>query len=104
MVIVADTFRRDPPWGLGTVISTPHIASSRVLPWCSTGMLISSFPDAWQGHILRGGFRTRPWVGLLCEALDDLPGSSQGRYHTMGVVDTPFFIRTASDTTAASTT
>src|ERR687893_485491 len=97
VVIVSDTFRRDHLGAFGnTNIHTPHLdefARSSVL---FDRHIISSFPTMpARADILTGTF-SYTYMGWepLPHHLHTLPGLlSEAGYLTMGVVDTPFFVR-----------
>src|ERR671913_89013 len=97
VVIVSDTFRRDHLGAFGnTNIHTPHLdefARSSVL---FDHHIISSFPTMpARADILTGTF-SYTYMGWepLPHHVSTLPGLlSEAGYLTMGVVDTPFFIR-----------
>src|ERR671920_3295 len=97
VVIVSDTFRRDHLGAFGnTNIHTPHLdgfARSSVL---FDRHIISSFPTMpARADILTGTF-SYTYMGWepLPQSLPTLPGLlSEAGYLTMGVVDTPFFVR-----------
>jgi len=97
VVIVSDTFRRDHLGAYGnTNIHTPNLdvfASSSVV---FEGHLISSFPTMpARADMLTGNF-SYTFMGWepLPHHVPTLPGLlSEAGYLTVGVVDTPFFIR-----------
>src|SRR5215218_5545508 len=97
VVIVSDTFRRDHLGAYGnTNIHTPNLdvfASSSVV---FEGHLISSFPTMpARADMLTGNF-SYTFMGWepLPHHVPTLPGLlSEAGYLTMGVVDTPFFVR-----------
>jgi arylsulfatase A-like enzyme len=97
VVIVADTFRRDHLGAYGNpYISTPHIDEFARSSVVFDRHVISSFPTMpARADILTGTFSYMHmgWEPLP-RHLTTLPGVlSKAGYHTMGVVDTPFFIR-----------
>ena len=97
VVIVADTFRRDHMGAYGNpFISTPHIDEFARSSVVFDQHVISSFPTMpARADMLTGTFSyTHMGWELLPRHLTTLPGVLSGAgYHTMGVVDTPFFIR-----------
>ena len=97
VVIVADTFRRDHLGAYGNpYISTPHIDEFARSSVVFDRHVISSFPTMpARADILTGTFSyTHMGWEPLPRHLTTLPGAlSKAGYHTMGVVDTPFFIR-----------
>jgi arylsulfatase A-like enzyme len=97
LVIVSDTFRRDHlgvyghPW-----IRTPHLDAFARSAVVFDGHTISSFPTMpARADILTGTFSyTHMGWEPLPKALPTLPALfSKAGYHTMGIVDTPFFVR-----------
>src|SRR5215203_3890076 len=97
VMIVADTFRRD---HLGTYgnpfISTPHLDEFARSSVVFDQHVISSFPTMpARADMLTGTFSyTHMGWEPLPRHLTTLPEVlSRAGYHTMGVVDTPFFIR-----------
>ncbi len=97
LVIVSDTFRRDHLGAYGNpAIQTPHLDSLARSSVVFDNHLISSFPTMpARADILTGTFSyTHMGWEPLPERLPTLPGLlSEAGYLTMGVVDTPFFIR-----------
>ena len=97
VVIVADTFRRDHLGAYGNpFISTPHIDEFARSSMVFDQHVISSFPTMpARADILTGTFSyTHMGWEALPRQLTTLPRVlSKAGYHTMGVVDTPFFIR-----------
>ncbi len=97
VVIVADTFRRDHLGAYGNpYISTPHIDEFARSSVVFDRHVISSFPTMpARADILTGTFSyTHMGWEPLPRHLTTLPEVlSKAGYHTMGVVDTPFFIR-----------
>ena len=97
VVIVADTFRRDHLGAYGNpFISTPHLDEFARSSVVFDQHVISSFPTMpARADILTGTFSyTHMGWEPLPRQLTTLPGVlSKAGYHTMGVVDTPFFIR-----------
>src|SRR5215204_4680300 len=97
VVIVADTFRRDHLGAYGNpYISTPHLDEFARSSVVFDRHVISSFPTMpARADILTGtcSYTHMGWEPLP-RHLTTLPGVlSKAGYHTMGVVDTPFFIR-----------
>src|SRR5919202_5975851 len=97
VVIVADTFRRDHLGVYGNQrISTPHLDGFARESVVFDHHVVSSFPTMpARADILTGTFSyTHMGWEPLPRHLTTLPGAlSESGYHTMGVVDTPFFIR-----------
>jgi arylsulfatase A-like enzyme len=97
VVIVADTFRRDHLGAYGNpYISTPYIDEFARSSVVFDRHVISSFPTMpARADILTGTFSyTHMGWEPMPRHLTTLPGVlSKAGYHTMGVVDTPFFIR-----------
>src|SRR5215207_5616197 len=97
VVIVADTFRRDHMGTYGNpFISTPHIDEFARSSVVFDQHVISSFPTMpARADMLTGTFSyTHMGWELLPRHLTTLPGVLSGAgYHTMGIVDTPFFVR-----------
>jgi arylsulfatase A-like enzyme len=97
VVIVSDTFRRDHLGAYGNpAIYTPNLDSFARSSVVSDGHVISSFPTMpARADILTGTFSytSMGWEPLPSHLLT-LPGIlSRAGYLTMGIVDTPFFIR-----------
>ncbi len=97
LVILADTFRRDHLGCYGNpIVRTPHLdrfASSSVV---FDHHLISSFPTMPARADILTGTLSCTFMGWepLPQHLMTLPGLlSRAGYTTMGVVDTPFFVR-----------
>ncbi len=97
LVIVSDTFRRDhigvymQPW-----IQTPNLDAFAQSASVFDGHTISSFPTMpARADILTGTFSyTHMGWEPLPKNLPTLPGLlSEAGYLTMGIVDTPFFVR-----------
>src|SRR5919112_854878 len=97
VVIVADTFRRDHLGAYGNPrIRTPHLDEFARSSVVFDRHVISSFPTMpARADILTGTFSyTHMGWEPMPRHLTTLPGVlSKAGYHTMGVVDTPFFIR-----------
>src|SRR5919202_46153 len=97
VVIVADTFRRDHLGAYGNpFISTPYLDEFARSSVVFDQHLLSSFPTMpARADILTGTFSyTHMGWEPLPRHLTTLPGAlSESGYHTMGVVDTPFFVR-----------
>src|SRR5918998_139229 len=97
VVLVSDTFRRDHLGAFGnTYIHTPHIDEFARSSVVFDRHVISSFPTMpARADILTGTFSyTHMGWEPLPRHLTTLPGVlSKAGYHTMGVVDTPFYIR-----------
>jgi arylsulfatase A-like enzyme len=97
VVIVADTFRRDHLGAYGNpFISTPHLDEFARSSVVFDHHLVSSFPTMpARADILTGTFSyTHMGWEPLPARLPTLPGLlSEAGYLTMGVVDTPFFVR-----------
>ena len=97
MVIVADTFRRDHMGAYGNpFISTPHLDEFARSSVVFDQHVISSFPTMpARADMLTGTFSyTHMGWEPLPRHLTTLPDVLSGAgYHTMGIVDTPFFIR-----------
>ncbi len=97
VVIVSDTFRRDHLGAFGnTYIHTPHIDEFARSSVVFDRHVISSFPTMpARADILTGTFSyTHMGWQPLPHRLPTLPGVlSEAGYLTMGVVDTPFFVR-----------
>ena len=97
VMIVADTFRRDHLGAYGNpYISTPHIDEFARSSVVFDQHVISSFPTMpARADMLTGTFSyTHMGWEPLPRHLTTLPDVlSKAGYHTMGVVDTPFFIR-----------
>ena len=96
-MIVADTFRRDHIGAYGnSTIRTPHLDRLAASSIIFDEHRISSFPTMpARADFLTGrfSFTFMGWEPLPPE-LDTLPAMlSRAGYLTMGVVDTPFFIR-----------
>jgi arylsulfatase A-like enzyme len=97
VVIVSDTFRRD---HLGTFGST-HIHTPRIDEFARSSVVfdrhvISSFPTMPARADILTGTHSYTYMGWepLPRHMPTLPGIlSRAGYHTMGVVDTPFFVR-----------
>src|SRR5919202_5391886 len=97
LVIVADTFRRDHLGAYGNArIRTPHLDAFARQSVVFDHHLVSSFPTMpARADILTGRF-AYTFMGWepLPPGIPTLPGIlSANGYLTMGVVDTPFFIR-----------
>ncbi|GAC1468595.1 MAG: hypothetical protein PVSMB7_16730 [Chloroflexota bacterium] len=97
VVIVSDTFRRDHLGAYGnTAMRTPYLDSLARSSVMFDHHVISSFPTMpARADILTGTFSysLMGWEPLPSH-LSTLPGVlSEAGYHTMGIVDTPFFIR-----------
>jgi len=97
LMIVADTFRRDHLGAYGnSTIRTPHLDGLAASSIVFDQHRISSFPTMpARADFLTGrfSFTFMGWEPLPPE-LDTLPAMlSRAGYLTMGVVDTPFFIR-----------
>src|ERR687896_2131269 len=97
VVIVSDTFRRDHLGAFGnTYIHTPHIDEFARSFFLFDLHIISSFPTMpARADILTGNF-SYTFMGWepLPHHVPTLPGLlSEAGYLTMGVVDTPFFVR-----------
>jgi len=97
VVIVSDTFRRDHLGAFGNAyIHTPHIDEFARSSVVFDRHVISSFPTMpARADILTGTF-SYTYMGWepLPHRLPTLPGLlSEAGYLTMGVVDTPFFVR-----------
>ena len=97
VVIVSDTFRRDHLGAFGnTNIHTPHLDEFARTSVLFDRHVISSFPTMpARADILTGTFSyTHMGWQPLPHCLPTLPGLlSEAGYLTMGVVDTPFFVR-----------
>src|SRR5918993_1397867 len=97
VVIVSDTFRRDHLGAFGnTYIHTPHLDGFARSSVVFDRHVISSFPTMpARADILTGTFSyTHMGWEPLPHHVPTLPGLlSEAGYLTMGVVDTPFFIR-----------
>src|ERR671939_403219 len=97
VMIVADTFRRDHLGAYGNpFISTPHLDEFARSSVVFDRHVISSFPTMpARADILTGTFSyTHMGWEPLPHRLPTLPGLlSEAGYPTMGVVDTPFFVR-----------
>src|SRR3712207_7132535 len=97
VVIVSDTFRRDHIGAFGnTYIHTPHLDEFARSSVVFDRHVISSFPTMpARADILTGTFSyTHMGWEPLPHRLPTLPGLlSEAGYLTMGVVDTPFFVR-----------
>jgi arylsulfatase A-like enzyme len=97
MVVVSDTFRRDHLGAYGNpFIRTPHLDEFARSSVVFDNHLISSFPTMpARADILTGTFSyTHMGWEPLPRHLNTLPEVlSKAGYLTMGVVDTPFFIR-----------
>ena len=97
VVIVSDTFRRDHLGAFGnTFVHTPHLAEFARAAVVFDGHVVSSFPTMpARADILTGTFSyTHMGWEPLPRRLPTLPGLlSEAGYLTMGVVDTPFFVR-----------
>src|SRR5918995_253722 len=97
VVIVADTFRRDHMGAYGNpFISTPHLDEFARSSVVFDQHVVSSFPTMpARADMLTGTFSyTHMGWEPLPRHLTTLPDAlSKAGYHTMGVVDTPFFIR-----------
>jgi arylsulfatase A-like enzyme len=97
VVIVSDTFRRDHLGAFGnTYIHTPHLDAFARSSVVFDRHTISSFPTMpARADILTGTFSyTHMGWEPLPHGLPTLPGIlSEAGYLTMGVVDTPFFVR-----------
>jgi arylsulfatase A-like enzyme len=97
VVIVADTFRGDHLGAYGNpFIGTPHLDEFARSSVVFDRHVVSSFPTMpARADILTGTFSyTHMGWEPLPRRLTTLPGVlSAAGYHTMGVVDTPFFIR-----------
>src|SRR5918998_261379 len=97
VVIVSDTFRRDHLGAFGnTYIHTPHLDKFARSSVVFDRHVISSFPTMpARADILTGTFSyTHMGWEPLPHRLPTLPGLlSEAGYLTMGVVDTPFFVR-----------
>src|SRR3712207_4454006 len=97
VVIVSDTFRRDHLGAFGnTYIHTPHLDEFACSSVVFDRHVISSFPTMpARADILTGTFSyTHMGWEPLPHRLPTLPGLlSEAGYLTMGVVDTPFFVR-----------
>src|SRR5256886_11964355 len=96
-MIVGDTFRRDHLGAYGnSTIRTPHLDRLAASSIVFDHHRISSFPTMpARADFLTGRF-SFPFMGWepLPAELDTLPAMlSRSGYLTMGVVDTPFFIR-----------
>ena len=97
VVIVSDTFRRDHLGAFGnTYIHTPHLDEFARSSVVFDRHVISSFPTMpARADILTGTF-SYTYMGWepLPQRLPTLAGLlSEAGYLTMGVVDTPFFVR-----------
>ncbi|MDQ3670162.1 MAG: sulfatase, partial [Actinomycetota bacterium] len=97
VLIVCDTFRRDHVGAYGnTTIRTPHLDAFARDAAAFDHHLVSSFPTMpARADILTGRF-SYTFMGweALPAGIQTLPGVLAGEgYLTMGVVDTPFFIR-----------
>ncbi len=97
VVIVADTFRRDHLGAYGNpYIHTPNLDAFARSSVTFDRHTISSFPTMpARADMLTGNF-SYTFMGWepLPESLHTLPGlMSQAGYLTMGIVDTPYFIR-----------
>ncbi len=97
VVIVSDTFRRDHLGAFGnTHIHTPHLDEFARSSVVFEGHVISSFPTMpARADILTGTF-SYTYMGWepLPRHVPTLPGLlSEAGYLTMGIVDTPFFVR-----------
>src|SRR3712207_347726 len=95
--IVSDTFRRDHPGAYGDPrIYTPNLDAFASWSVVFEGHVISSFPTMpARADILTGtfSFAHMGWEPLP-RHLPTLPGLlSDASYLTMGIVDTPFFVR-----------
>ena len=97
VVIVSDTFRRDHLGAYGnTQIHTPYLDAFARRSVVFDGHVISSFPTMpARADILTGTFSyTHMGWEPLPRHLPTLPGLlSEAGYLTMGIVDTPFFVR-----------
>jgi arylsulfatase A-like enzyme len=97
LVIVSDTFRRDHVGAYGNpVIHTPYLDEFARSSIVMEGHVVSSFPTMpARADILTGTFSyTHMGWEPLPAHLPTLPGVlSRAGYLTMGVVDTPFYIR-----------
>jgi arylsulfatase A-like enzyme len=97
VVIVSDTFRRDHLGAYGNPnIHTPYLDEFARSSVVFDGHVISSFPTMpARADILTGSF-SYTFMGWepLPSGLQTLPGLlSRAGYLTMGIVDTPFFVR-----------
>src|SRR5215216_4450397 len=97
VVIVSDTFRRDHLGAFGnTYIHTPHLDEFARSSVVFDRHTISSFPTMpARADILTGTF-SYTYMGWepLPQHVPTLPGLlSEAGYLTMGIVDTPFFVR-----------
>ena len=97
VVIVSDTFRRDHLGAYGNAhIRTPNLDALARQSVVFDGHVISSFPTMpARADMLTGNF-SYTFMGweALPQHLPTLPGLlSEAGYLTMGIVDTPFFIR-----------
>src|SRR5215218_3653590 len=97
VVIVSDTFRRDHLGAYGNPnIHTPYLDEFARSSVVFDGHVISSFPTMpARADILAGNF-SYTFMGWepLPSGLQTLPGLlSEAGYLTVGVVDTPFFVR-----------
>src|SRR5918993_1235745 len=103
VVIVSDTFRRDHLGAYGnTNIHTPHLDEFARASVVFDRHMISSFPTMpARADILTGTYSyTHMGWQPLPHRLPTLPGLlSKAGYLTMGVVDTPFFVRGQGDDT-----
>src|SRR4028119_2221407 len=97
VVIVSDTFRRDHLGAFGnTYIHTPHLDEFARSSVVFDRHVVSSFPTMpARADILTGTFSyTHMGWEPLPRRLSTLPEVlSRAGYTTMGVVDTPFYIR-----------
>src|ERR671912_180582 len=97
VVIVSDTFRRDHLGAFGnTYVHTPHLDEFARNAVVFDGHVISSFPTMpARADMLTGTFSyTHMGWEPLPRHVPTIPGLlSEAGYLTMGVVDTPFFVR-----------